>query len=179
MWSCDKALKRLLTATLLLSAAGPLSGCIQPMYGPASLGSTGGSPLATELQAIEVDEIPDRIGHYVRNELIFGLNGTGSQPTPRYRLKVKLEEQVQTPIVNTLTGFSTSATVIVNAKYSLVSLPDNVEVANGVAQAIASYDRFTQRFTNVRAARDAEIRDAKVIADSIRTRIAADLAARR
>jgi LPS-assembly lipoprotein len=59
-----------------------------------------------------------------------------------------------------------------------MTLPDNVEIAKGVAQALASYDRFTARFTNIRAARDAEIRDAKVIADSIRTRIAIDMATR-
>ena len=42
----------------------------------------------------------------------------------------------------------------------------------------ASYDRTSQRFANIRAARDAEIRDAKALADQIRTRIMAALAAR-
>lgn len=158
-----------------LALAGPLAGCIQPLYGP----NMDGVSTAAELQAVEVDEIPERIGHYVRNELIYGFNGTGAQVTPRYRLKVKLTERVQTPIYNTTTSFSTSATVVVDANYSLMTLPDNVEIAKGVAQALASYDRFTARFTNIRAARDAEIRDAKVIADSIRTRIAIDLATRR
>jgi LPS-assembly lipoprotein len=165
---------RVLAVFLPVALAAPLVGCIQPLYGPAM----DGVSTASELQAVEVDEIPDRIGHYVRNELIQGFNGTGSQVTPRYRLKVKLTERVQTPIFNTTTSFSTSATVVVDANYSLMTLPDNVEIAKGVAQALASYDRFTARFTNVRAARDAEIRDAKVIADSIRTRIAIDLANR-
>jgi LPS-assembly lipoprotein len=40
------------------------------------------------------------------------------------------------------------------------------------------YDRSTQRLSNVRAARDAEIRNAKTLADQIRTRIAAFLATR-
>jgi LPS-assembly lipoprotein len=42
----------------------------------------------------------------------------------------------------------------------------------------ASYDRFPQRFASVRAARDAEIRVAKLLADQIRTRVAAHLATR-
>jgi LPS-assembly lipoprotein len=172
--SLCKAYWRVFAAIFALALAAPLAGCIQPLYGP----NLDGTSNAAELRAVEVDEIPERIGHYVRNELIYGFNGTGAQVTPRYRLKVKLSERVQTPIYNTTTSFSTSATVVVDANYSLMTLPDNVEIAKGVAQALASYDRFTARFTNIRAARDAEIRDAKVIADSIRTRIAIDMATR-
>lgn len=155
----------------------PLAGCIQPLYAPAGFGLDS-APLAAELQSIAVDEIPLRLGHYVRNELIFGLNGTGSQPPPRYRLMVVLRERVQTPILDTVTGRATSATVIVDAEYRLVTIPDEVEVTKGIAFNIASYDRFSNRFSNVRAARDAEIRNAKVIAESIRTRIATVLATR-
>lgn len=172
--SLCKAYWRVFAAVFALALAAPLAGCIQPLYGP----NLDGTSNAAELRAVEVDEIPERIGHFVRNELIYGFNGTGAQVTPRYRLKVKLSERVQTPIYNTTTSFSTSATVVVDANYSLMTLPDNVEIAKGVAQALASYDRFTARFTNIRAARDAELRDAKVIADSIRTRIAIDLATR-
>ncbi len=165
--------------TVLLAAllALPLAGCLQPLYAPAGIGFDS-SPLAAELQAIEVDEIPLRLGHYVRNELIFGLNGTGSHPPPRYRLMVTLRERVQTPILDTVTGRATSATVIVDAEYRLVTVPQEVELTKGIAFNIASYDRFSNRFSNVRAARDAEIRNARVIAESIRTRIATVMAAR-
>ncbi|MFO1124548.1 MAG: LPS assembly lipoprotein LptE [Methylocystis sp.] len=155
----------------------PLASCLQPLYAPAGFGLDS-SPLAAELQSIAVDEIPLRLGHYVRNELIFGLNGTGSQPPPRYRLTVVLRERVQTPILDTVTGRATSATVIVDAEYRLITIPDEVEVTKGVAFNIASYDRFSNRFSNVRAARDAEIRDARVIAESIRTRVATVMADR-
>ncbi|MGJ0504826.1 MAG: hypothetical protein ACR65X_14010 [Methylocystis sp.] len=156
----------------------PLAGCLQPLYAPGGGIGLDASPLAIEMQAIAVDEIPQRLGHYVRNDLIFGLNGTGSQPPPRYRLMVVLRERVQTPILDTVTGRATSATVIVDAEYRLVTLPDEVEVTKGIAFNIASYDRFSNRFSNVRAARDSEIRSARVIAESIRTRIATVLAAR-
>jgi len=178
MWSSDKALGRLFAAALTLSAALPLAGCIEPMYGSVG-GAFDSSPLAAELQAIDVDEIPNRLGHYVRNELIFGFNGTGSTVQPRYRLGVNLRERVQTPILDTVTGRATSATVIVDADYRLVTVPGGEEVLKGVAFGVASYDRFSNRFSNVRAARDAEIRDAKVIAEMIRTRVATELATRR
>lgn len=186
MWSCDKANAkarprgfrgtRALLGFLALAGAVPLAGCIQPLYG--ANGALDASPLAAELQAIQVDEVPGRIGHYLRNELIYGFNGTGSTVQPRYRLSVNLRERVQTPILDTVTGRATSATVIVDAEYRLVTLPQNVEVTHGTAFNIASYDRFSNRFSNVRAARDAEIRDARVIADSIRTRIATEMAMR-
>jgi LPS-assembly lipoprotein len=153
-----------------LAALG-LSGCIEPMYGPLS--SNPG--LATELASIEVAPIPERMGHYVRNELIFDLNGTGAAFSPRYRLDVNLGEQVRTPVVDTVTGRATSASVVIKADYKLVTIPDGVVVTEGSAMAVASYDRFSNRITNVRAARDGEIRDAKVIADSIRTRLAVAL----
>ena len=155
----------------------PLAGCLQPLYAPVAPGIDA-SPLAAELQSIAVDEIPLQLGHYVRNELIFGLNGTGSQPPPRYRLMVVLRERVQTPILDTVTGRATSATVIVDAEYRLITIPDEVELTKGIAFNIASYDRFSNRFSNVRAARDAELRNARVIAESIRTRIATVMAAR-
>ncbi len=178
MWSFDRArlTPKSLFALLAFAGAVPLGGCIQPLYGASN--GFDSSPLAAELQAIEVDEIQGRIGHYLRNELIYGFNGTGSTVQPRYRLMIVVRERVQTPILDTVTGRATSATVIVDADYKLLALPQNAEVTHGTASNIASYDRFSNRFSNVRAARDAEIRDARVIADSIRTRISTELAMR-
>ena len=51
-------------------------------------------------------------------------------------------------------------------------------ITKGTAFSVAAYDRTSQRISNVQAARDAETRNAKVIADAIRTRIAAALASR-
>ncbi len=173
MSSFKKDPRRLLAAALAGVTALTLAGCIEPLYGPLASGVAG------ELQAIEVAPIPERLGHYVRNELIFGFNGTGSQVTPRYRLSVSLKERVQTPILDTVILRATSAAVIVDAEYSLVSLPDNRQVTKGVAFGVASYDRFSNRLANVRAARDGEIRDATVIADQIRTRVSTTLATQR
>jgi LPS-assembly lipoprotein len=162
---------KLLLCVALALALGACNG-VRPLYGP--IGSD--MPLAAALQSVDVAPIPERIGHHVRNELIFAFNGTGSDVPPRYRLFVELKERVQTPILDTVTGRATSATVIVDAAYKLVSLPDETQITEGVAFGVASYDRFSNRLSNVRAARDAEIRDARVIADQIRTRVATVLA---
>ncbi len=49
-------------------------------------------------------------------------------------------------------------------------------MTTGKATATASYDRSAQRFATVRAARDADIRLAKVLSEQIRTRLSAALA---
>jgi len=166
-----RALPRVFAALLMGIA---LSGCIQPFYGP--LGA--GGDVAGELQAIAVEPIPNRLGHYLGNELVFGFNGTGSQVPPKYRLIVTVTENVQTPLIDTVSGYPSAANVVVNADYRLIPAGGGEPIAKGHATAVASYDRTNQRFSNLRAARDAEIRDAKTLADQIRTRIAAALAAR-
>ena len=158
---------------LALATTLALGGCgIQPLYG------TLNGHLQEELQAIAVEPIPDRLGHYLGNELIFAFNGTGSEVTPKYRLLVTLVERVATPIVDTFQARATAATVFVDATYKLTPVGGGAAVASGTATAAATYDRSAQRFANLRAARDAEIRDAKTLADQIRTRIAAALAAK-
>jgi LPS-assembly lipoprotein len=148
----------------------PLSGCIQPLYGPAF---DGGS-VAAEMQTIAVEPIKDRLGHYLENELIFAFNGTGSHVEPHYRLYVTLSEGVQTPLIDTVTGQASAANVLVTAAFHLDQAGEIIY--KDTATVVASYDRTTNRFSSVRAARDAEIRDAERLADQIRTRIAAVLA---
>ncbi|WP_264597177.1 LPS assembly lipoprotein LptE [Rhodoblastus acidophilus] len=151
-----------------------VGGCVQPLYMTAA---PGGGAVGDELQLIKVEPIPDRLGHYVTNELISQLNGTGSSPTPKYRLVVTLTERMSTPIINTFTGQAEAAAIAVDAKYQLfpVAGGDKPLVSGSVTEAV-SYDRTSQRLSNVRAARDAEIRNARTIAEQIRTRIAAALA---
>ena len=161
-----------LAAALVSSLA--LGGCLQPMYGQFAEGGPG---LQRELQAIAVEPIPDRIGHYLGDDLIFDLNGTGSHVTPKYRLFVTLNETVQTPLIDTVSGRASSATVVTNAVYRLVAADTGLPITNGTAFVFKSYDRTSQRFADLRAARDAEIHDAKQLSDQLRIRLAAALSA--
>ena len=163
----SRSLRRFVFASPVLFA---LTGCFQPLYG----GLNG--KLVDELQAIAIDPIPDRIGHYLGNELVFALNGTGSDVTTKYRLHVTLAEKVQTPLVDTFAGRASAATIYVEASYKLTLAGSSTIVDEGIATSLASYDRTAQRFANLRAARDAEIRDAKTLADQIRLSLSAALA---
>src|SRR5947207_1497156 len=100
-------------AAALVSAFG-LGGCFHPLYGTSTMGN-----LQSELQAIAVDPIPERLGHYLANELIFSLNGTGSSVIPKYRLIVTPKERAQTPVTDTISGRAAAATIITDAGFRL------------------------------------------------------------
>ncbi|MBK9081231.1 MAG: hypothetical protein IPL88_03710 [Rhizobiales bacterium] len=176
MWSHDRsptvarALARLALAAAL---ALPVAGCIQPMYATTGL---SGADMASELRSIAVDPIPDRFGHYLGNELIFALNGTGTPGPTKYRLKITYKERVYTPIVDTVTGRADAATVWAEVEYAVTPAAGGEAVAKGHAVSMAAYDRFNQRYANIRAAREAEIRAAKSLAEDLRLKIAAGLA---
>ena len=40
--------------------------------------------VAEAMKEVEVPPIPDRLGHYLADDLITRLNGTGETPTPKY-----------------------------------------------------------------------------------------------
>ena len=164
------------SAVIAVAASLALGGCLAPMYGQFAEGGPG---LQSELQAIAIEPIPDRIGHYLGDDLVFALNGTGSHPQPKYRLFVTLNEAVQTPLIDTVSGRASSATVVINAVYKLEDFVTGLPVTKGTAFVFKSYDRTSERFSNIRAARDAEIRDAKELSEQLRLRLAAALSERR
>ena len=159
---------------LCATLASGLSSCLQPLYAPID-----GVDVAAELQAVAIDPVPERLGHYLHNELILAFDGTGGGAPVKYHLVLTPKERVLTPLVDTFSGRADSATVAVDADYALVPVGGGPPVTAGTAQSLANYDRSAQRFANIRAARDAEIRLAKALADQIRTRVAAALATRR
>ena len=154
-----------------------LAGCFRPLYGPTASGARLQDVLASvQVEPVVTRALQERIGHYLRSELVFDLDGSGQPRPKRYRLTLAVAESVQSPIVDTTTGRAVSATLFATATYSLLALDGRVVVPPTTTQASASYDRTAQRFATVRAARDAEIRVAKTLADQIRTRLATTLA---
>ena len=174
MWWCERRFQRRCGALAFAGAAVlSLGGCLQPMYGTYAAGGPG---LDSQLQQIAIEPIPDRLGHYVGDDLIFALNGTGSHPTPKYRLFVALSEGVQTALIDTVSGRASAATTVVTANYRLVRIDTDAQVTAGHLFVFKSYDRTSERYSNIRAERDAEIHDAQAVADELRIRIASYLA---
>src|ERR1700727_3360744 len=95
---------RSLPVLAALALAGALAGCFQPLYSEAAHPG-----LVEDVRAIEVEPIKDRIGHYLGDNLITDLNGTGQTPTPKYKLTVTVSTASPTPTVSSLTNVATSA----------------------------------------------------------------------
>ena len=165
---------RVLLGAVALSLAGGLAGCFQPLYSEAAHPG-----LVEDLRAIEVAPIPNRIGHYLGENLIADLNGTGQTASPpKYRLTVTISTLTQTPTVNSELNVASSATMTGDATYTLNKVDGGAVVLTNTATAAAAYDRTNQRYADMRAARDAEIRVARALSSEISLRLATALAAK-
>lgn len=155
-----------------------LGGCFRPLYGSSvSANVPGGGSVRDALRAIEVAEIKDRLGHYLRNDLAFELDGTG-QPSPkRFLLTISVTERIDVVLVNSQTERADAASLVVTADYTLTSNEEKGKVvATGRLKETVSYDRNPQRYAALRAARDAQIRASRSLAVQIRDQLAARFA---
>lgn len=163
----------LLVAAVTLSIG--LAGCIQPLYAPTTL-SRDGSSVRAALSAIDVPEIPDRMGHTLRNELIFLFEGRDGPAPKRFRLLVATNENVAATIVNSVFQRAEVGTVNGSANYRLLSITEPGKViASGSVTGFTSFENTTQRFSNLRAIREAQQRLAKHLAEQIHLQLATKL----
>jgi LPS-assembly lipoprotein len=167
-------LLRMLPVALLAPA---LSGCLRPLYGSAA---HGGLSASQALSGVSIEIAGDRLAHYLRNELEFNLRGDGNVNAPKtHRLRVLVTQNTLASSIDRLSGAADSVNMVLNARYQLFKGSDATPMNEGTAAAAVSYDRDIQRFASTRAARDAEIRGARQLAEEIRTRVALHLSAGR
>src|SRR5918911_5294110 len=172
MWWPDPIARRAARLLLAATVGGGLSACSRPLYGPTATGE----PLRDVLAAIDVQKVAtktnrERIGHYLRNELAFDLDGSGEPRPKRYKLTLTVNDGLASPIVDSATGRAVSAILNIDVDYTLTNFDGSQTITKGTASASASYERTAQRFADVRAARDAEIRAARLLADQIKVRL--------
>ena len=169
----------LAAASLLSAGLVAISACtVQPLYsdGAVSNPSVTGS-IGSELSAIAVKPVINRVGQEVRNDLLFLFYGGKAEPAaPRYTLTISVSAYSEASAniqVNTVNE-PTAAIETVRATYKLVDSTGKV-VSNGDRQFSASYDVPRQEFAAFRAQRDAENRAARELAELLRLAIAQDL----
>lgn len=165
---------RLMLAAALLAAAAA-GGCLQPLYAENTRAASGTS-VKDALKEIEVPEIKGLIGHYLRNELVFELDG-GNEPdrSKRFTFQSQISESLEVVTVDYANGRADSAILVATADWTLKENGTGRVVSKGYNIVRTPYERSLQRFATVRAARDAQIRAAKNLATLIRGQIAADL----
>lgn len=173
-------LSRFPTLLMVLTIGSLVSGCFRPQYGTAAI--SNGSNVADKMRAVEVapvttsgsDRRLPRLGGQVRNELIFQLTGGGEPNTLDYRIVVSVSGGVSTVISNVSTGRSTIQSYSAAASYSLIEISTGKALMSGSTSSRTSFDLPGQQyFAGDRGLRDTENRVAKVLAENIRTRLAA------
>lgn len=166
---------RPLALAAVLAFAALAGGCFQPLYGEGTVSKVGGN-VRNAMLSIDVPEIKGLVGHYLRNELVFEFDGGGA---PDLRKTLKLEasttESLEVITVDYANGRADSAILIATANWQLSRVGSNEVIASGQSVVRAPYERSQQRFATLRAARDAQIRAAKNLAQLIKARVAAAL----
>jgi LPS-assembly lipoprotein len=158
-----------------LAALLGIAGCTwQPLY---SSGNSGPALADSPLAQVSVGPVESRPAQQVRNHLIFLLQGGRDQAETRYRLQLRISTTGNVfAAVEGIRDF-TAGSITITASYDLIDSTTNTRVAGGSRFATATYDRTSQSFANNRAARDAENRAARELAEELRLAIAADLKA--
>ncbi len=151
-----------------------LLGACRPMYGETSMGSS----TVTELSAIEINDIPGRVGQKIRNELIFLFTGGNHPGQPKYKLEIVYRESVL-GVLFKRTDDAAGRIYSLDVTFTLRDIDGKTELTKGRSHARAAFDKHKSTYANIRAERDAKNRAAKDIANDVNTRLAAYISSNR
>lgn len=155
-------------AHLALLCAMPLmvTACgLQPMYAGG-----GNGAVAEGLAAVEVAPIEGHEGWLVRHALRDRLAQSGATTTPRYRLDVLLDDQLEG------LGLLTDDTIgrerrTLRARYQLVDLSDNSILVDATAGSDAGIDVVSSEYATIAAEQTALENLSREVADRIVIRL--------
>lgn len=156
-----KRLSPLLLATALLSACG-----LRPLYSDGTHGA-----VSRGIGHVEVAAIEGKGGWLVRNALNDRLSAVGGDTGPRYRLTVRLDDNIQ--------GFGVRADDAITrerrtlrARYQLVDDATGVQVLDDTAGSSVGIDVVSSEYSTIAAEDTALERLSQTIADQIVSRLA-------
>jgi LPS-assembly lipoprotein len=166
MWLADTLRAAALAAAVLLPAA-----CgFQPMY--ATPGSTAGQSVAARYADIEILNIPDRDGQYLRNALIDRIYVAGRPAAARYALEIM-------PLATTTTNQAvrkdatyTRALMEISTTLLLRDRQSGEVVLERPQRALGSYNLLDNQFATISSRDSLNERLLDELADSIQTALA-------
>ncbi|HIC81378.1 MAG TPA: hypothetical protein EYH07_15375 [Kiloniellaceae bacterium] len=146
----------------------PLAGCgFQPLYAENDAGQT----VASELAAIRIEPLRDRVGQQMHNFLRDRLNPNGQPVSPNYQLRLRLAEQLSELGVRR-DETATRANLKLTADFFLLEAGSGRELLIGRSTSTTSYDILENPFASTISERDARERALREVADDIQTRLA-------
>jgi LPS-assembly lipoprotein len=146
-----------------LTALLPLAACgFQPVYGTGP----AGTPRASIIGPVEIEQIDGRLGHFVKDELdrLFAVDRRAAGE-PR-RLEISVSE-VAGDIGLRTDASATRSDLQVRANYRLIAT-DGEPVVSGNIDVVVSYDIPGQPYADIAAQMDAQQRAASVLAERLR-----------
>ncbi|MDE2030331.1 MAG: hypothetical protein KGI97_07185 [Alphaproteobacteria bacterium] len=147
-------MKILARAALLISMLA-LAGCgFHPVY--AAHGTDDNSPVAMDLNNVAIDNIPDRDGQILRNELIDRMYGPDRPEHSQYRLKVSIHSN-EAGLGILANATATRALLNMYADYILTDAKGKI-LAKGEAHSVASFDLLDQMYGTIASRQDAQAR---------------------
>ena len=151
-----------LRRSLLIGAALLMAGCqARPLYQDAN-GETRGA-----LAAISYSEATSRVGLETRNRLLFLTSGGKESQTPEYRVELVVSGGVEGILLDEAADTPNAGRAAVVGTYTLKRISDDTVVKTGRRTGVALFDYPRQEFAKLRAARDAETRAARELAEFI------------
>jgi LPS-assembly lipoprotein len=148
----------------LVALALGVSGCgLHPLY---SGGSSG--VVASTLTQVDVAPMEGKAGWLMANALRDRLH---SDATPRYRLEIKLDDQITGLGVNRDNSVSRERRAL-RARYQLVDLTNGAILLDATAGSDAGIDAVTSEYATIAAENTALERLSGIVADQIVARVA-------
>ena len=145
-------------------AALALAGCgLHPLYSGGGSGMVAGG-----LTQIEVGPIEGKSGWLMTNALRDRLH---AQATPRYRLEIKLDDQITGLGVNRDNSISRERRTL-RARYQLVDLSNGSVLLDATAGSDAGIDAVNSEYATIAAEDTALERLSQIVADQIVARVA-------
>lgn len=152
-------------ATVLLGTG--LAGCgFHPLYA-----DHGRDALDPVLASVQVDQIHDRLGQVLTNQLRDGFNPTSAAVPARYRLEVSLASTHYDSALRS-DGTASHTTIRVTADYALRSLTDNKLATSGKLRSDNGLDVLDNQYANTIGVQTEELRAVRDLGDQIHEKIA-------
>ena len=152
---------------VLLAVGALLAGCgFHPLL--KQVDDTG---VRSELEAIEITGLKDRVGYLVESSLLNKLNPTGLSVPSRYVLEIRLTQSIHAlgiQLDNTITRFDLS----LRARFDLRDQSNREVLYHGTVRRIASYNASTAPYSELTAQQDAQRRAADELGNDIRAQLA-------
>lgn len=153
-------------ALLLVALALPACG-FTPMYADRA----GGANIAADLSMLDVEAPGTRVGRELKYGLLDILSSSGNPPAnPTYRVELA-PSMYQEDLSIERDAEVTRKNVVLVVPFRLIDTGTGKAVLRSVARSRTSYNRVESEFANITAARDAELRVAKAVAEDIKLQL--------